>query len=272
MRSLLSLVLLLPVAANPRIGVLDMSMDRFRETVNRFSRVIVIMHDADADMVAFQPWLYAIAQAVPQVRIARINVAGPAKAVANTFHVASLPAIKLFQRDEAVGKRIIDYTGPLDFEPLIEWCEAMRDGTEHPLSQSGFEPATPEADELRAEHQRMRSGGGAAIQGADGQAMSSVPDSVRKMAKTMVRETRLQRMLEERGPKNVERYKGRVAAVYRQIVEEEGVDIKDQFKVQEANRRARNKVMDEVLTGAPVDIVDEVNLEVNLGGRNKDEL
>ena len=123
--SLAWLALLASVSANQRLIVADMDMHSMRETVNRFSRMVVLMHDGSAAVKAFQPWLYALAQAMPQLRFARIDVAGEARIVADTFGVTALPAIKIFQRDLEAGKRVVDYTGPLEFDPLLEWCEAM---------------------------------------------------------------------------------------------------------------------------------------------------
>lgn len=141
------------VSSSQRVSVMDMDMHSMRETVNRFSRMVVLMHDGTAAIKAFQPWLYALAQKVPQLRFARINVAGEARVVAETFKVFALPAIKIFQRDLEAGKRVVDYAGPLEFDPLLEWCEAMVAGCAHDrrtLAHSGdrwrFEPSHAVAD------------------------------------------------------------------------------------------------------------------------------
>ena len=173
------------------------------------------------------------------------------------------------------GKRITDYTGPLEYDPLLSWCEAMNAGVglEHKLSQPAFEPPTPQTDRLRAAKKGMK---GAAVLDKDGSPKAGVPEEVRMMAETMVKEQRLQRLFDERDPEGkhdmFKKYQGRVGHVYREIVEAEGIDVNDQFAVQEANRRARAKVQSEVLTGAPDDVVAEFNREVNLGGKSKDEL
>ena len=302
--------MLLTTAANKRITVIDMDMDHMRETINRFESMVVLMHDGSEDIAAFQPWLYAIAQAVPKIRIGRINLAGTGAAITHTFKIRSLPAIKIFNRDEVCkpdhlalatlsqcitrtmrpcsaansyarlwpqvsGKRITDYTGPLEYEPLLSWCEAMSAGVglEHKLSQPAYEPPTPQTDRLRAAKKGMK---GAAVLDKEGRPKQDVPEEVRMMAETMVKEQRLQRLFDERDPEGkhdmFKKYQGRVGHVYREIVEAEGIDKNDQFAVQEANRRARAKVQAEVLTGAPDDVVAEFNREVNLGGKSKDEL
>ena len=270
----------------------------------------VLMHDGSEEIEAFQPWLYAIAQVVPKIRIGRINLKGTGAAITHTFKITSVPAIKIFNRDEVgmpkalgaanhsqcfandmrprsavapsprpwrqvSGKRITDYTGPLEYDPLLSWCEAMNAGVglEHKLSQPAFEPPTPQTDRLRAAKKSMK---GAAVLDKDGSPKAGVPEEVRMMAETMVKEQRLQRLFDERDPEGkhdmFKKYQGRVGHVYREIVEAEGIDINDQFAVQEANRRARAKVQREVLTGAPDDVVAEFNREVNLGGKSKDEL
>lgn len=85
--------------------------------------------------------------------------------------------------------------------------------------------------------------------------MCCIQESVQRMSETMVRETRLLRILADQGPEQQERYQGRVAHLYRQIVQEEGIGTKDTFRVQDANRRARDQARQEVLTGAPEDII-----------------
>lgn len=146
-------------------------------------------------------------------------------------------------------------------------------GLEHKLSQPAYEPPTPETDQLRAAKKGMK---GAAVLDKDGKVKAGVPEEVRMMAETMVREQRLQRLFDERDPAGkhdmYKKYQGRVAHVYTEIVEAEGIDVNNQFTVQDANRRARSKVQGEVLTGAPADVVAEFNREVNLGGKSKDEL
>lgn len=99
-RWLLWLSALLTVAANKRITVIDMDMEHMRETINRFESMIVLMHDGSKETLTFQPWLYAIAQAVPTIRIGIINLVGTGAAITHTFRMRSLPAIKIFNRDE----------------------------------------------------------------------------------------------------------------------------------------------------------------------------
>ena len=92
--------MLLTVGANKRITVIDMDMEHMRETINRFESMVVLMHDGSEEIEAFQPWLYAIAQAVPKIRIGRINLKGTGATITHTFKIRSVPAIKIFNRDE----------------------------------------------------------------------------------------------------------------------------------------------------------------------------
>ena len=95
-----------------------------------------------------------------------------------------------------------------------------------------------------------------------------MPESVRRMAETMVREKRLQRLLAARGAEASEAYSRRVTARYEELAAAAGVDPQrtaDQFSVQELNRRARDLVRDEVLAEAPDEVRREVLAEVNVG-------
>ena len=80
-----------------------------------------------------------------------------------------------------------------------------------------------------------------------------------------------QRGLRQRGAA-VHPYQGRVSHLYRQILQDEGIQRDEAFKVQDANRRARDQARHEMLTGAPEDLVQEVERPVALGARGKDEL
>ena len=89
------------------------------------------------------------------------------------------------------------------------------------------------------------------------------------MAETMVRETRLQRILTERGGGRAEHYNRLVQERFAKIVGDEETDMEDKFAVQEANRRARNEVQEELLKDAPANIRAEVRAAVNLGDMGK---
>ena len=48
-------------------------------------------------------------------------------------------------------------------------------------------------------------------------------------------------------------------------MKEEGTDLSDKFGVQEANRRARDQVREEILESAPEHIREEVESDVSMG-------
>ncbi len=268
MRWLVRLALLAAAAANKRLTVTDMDSGGLREAVSRFPQVVVLMHNGSAEVQAFQPWLYALAQAVPKLRFTRIHVGGEARAVRNAFRVATLPSVKIFQRDHEAGKRISDYTGPpLDFDEMLEWCEAVAAGREHRHSQPAYEPPIKQDGEggPTAAAPRAGSSGGSKKKGG-------VPDSVRLMSETMVKETRLMRILEQQGPEATRRYQGRLSYLFQKILDDEGITQEESFKVQDANRRARDQTREEFMTGAPEDLIQEVERPVLLGAKAKDEL
>ena len=95
--------------------------------------------------------------------------------------------------------------------------------------------------------------------------MGQLPESVRLMAQTMVRETRLQRILKQHGGGRAEHYDAMVATKYRELIEEEKTDLGDKFAVQEVNRRARDAVRTELMVDAPLHIREEVEADVSLG-------
>ena len=81
----------------------------------------------------------------------------------------------------------------------------------------------------------------------------------------MVRETRLQKLLKERGGGRYEQYTEMVAQRYNSIIAAEHTDTDDKFEVQEANRRARDQVREELLAEAPDYIKAEIEGEINMG-------
>lgn len=247
----------LHTGARARVRKLDPEALQYAVTKHR--RFVVLMHEgADAATRAFQPWLFAIANMMPHVPIGTIDLSHErGSAVAQAFEVDSskgTPTIKLFVRDNPKGKRIIDYRGPLEFDALMGWMKAAVNEEEHEHSTYGVEPEGSDAND------RSPSPGG-------GQAspMNRLPESVRAMAKTMVRETRLQRILKQHGGGRVEQYDAMVAAKYRELVADEKTDMGDKFAVQEANRRARDFVREKLMADAPLHIKEEVEAEVNLG-------
>ena len=244
-----------------RARVRTMDAEMLQMAVGRHRRFIVWMHDgADAATKAFQPWLYAIANLVPHLPFGTIDLSqGRGAEVAEAFKVQSrLPQIKLFVRDNPKGKRILDYTGPLEFDELFSWLQTVLNGQDHELSAYGVEPEGGPEPVTPAD-------GGRNPGGARGGAMGQLPESVRLMAQTMVRETRLQRILKQHGGGRAEHYDAMVATKYRELIEEEKTDLGDKFAVQEVNRRARDAVRTELMVDAPLHIREEVEADVSLG-------
>jgi len=241
-----------------RASVRKLSAESLQMAVTKHRRFVVLMHDGvDSATRAFQPWLYAIANMMPHLPIGTIDLShGRGSEVASAFEVDSskgAPTVKLFVRDNPKGKRIIDYHGPLEFDAMLGWMKAAVNEEEHEHSAYGVEPEG--SDEVD------RPSPGA----AQGSPMSRLPESVRAMAQTMVRETRLQRILKQHGGGKVEQYDAMVAAKYREIIESKGTDMGDKFAVQEANRLARDAVREQLMADAPLHIREEVEADVNLG-------
>lgn len=235
--------------------VIEMTPSTMAKAVSRHKRIVVFMYDGACPASAkFQPWLFAMSQLMPRLAFARIDVSGPGHPVAATFQVSSSPAIKMFQRESQAGERVIDYQGPLKFDDLVEWCRTLVAGKKHAHSTAGFEPPEHAAAARAAKDRSEKSN-----------ALNGLPASVRAMAETMVREQRLQRVLKQRGNGMTEKYEDLVSTRYQQLVADEGIDVNDKFASQEANRRARDSVRDELLDSAPADIREEIEREVHLG-------
>ena len=245
------------VQGSARTSVMTLTASTLTPTVSHFERMIVLMHQSKCEATkSFQPWLHAVANLVPGIQIGQIDI-GAARSIATAFKVSEKrpgPAIKLFLRDNPKGKRIVDYKGPLEFDALLDWCKAVAAGRSHSLSAYGAEPPEPSAS---------------AQPGGKASGMSKLPEGVRSMAETMVRETRLQRILTERGGGRAEHYNRLVQERFAKIVGDEETDMEDKFAVQEANRRARNEVQEELLKDAPANIRAEVRAAVNLGDMGK---
>ena len=64
----------------------------------------------------------------------------------------------------------------------------------------------------------------------------------------------------------VQKYEDLVSELYKKIVADEGIDVNSQYATQEANRRARDSVRGQLLSTAPMDIREEVEGEVHIGG------
>ncbi|KAL1528502.1 hypothetical protein AB1Y20_009845 [Prymnesium parvum] len=236
------------------VDVIELSPSTLSRTVSRHKRMVVLLYSSPCLASSqFEPWLYAISQLMPRLAFGRIDVSGPAAPVAATFNVSSLPAIKVFLRDNPVGERIIDYEGPLEFDRLVDWCRAIVHGIPHADSRVAFEPQ---------EHMPQSASKGS----TSSNELNDLPASVRLMAETMVREQRLQRVLKQRGGGMIDRYESLVASRYQKIVEDEAIDVNDKFASQEGNRRARDQVRDEILATAPADVREEIERDVHLGG------
>ena len=243
--------------------VRDLDASTLSGVVGRQKKYVVLMYDgACKPTKEFQPWYYALANKLPHLPMAQIDVSQDGRQIANAFQAFSngttSPSIKLFVRDNPVGQRIINYGGPLEYDKLLGWMKAVLKDAEHPLSSFGVEP--PETPGSREAGARRAAGGS-----APGSMMDKLPESVRQMAETMVREQRMQKILREMGGGREEQYTTMVAERFKQIVAEEKTDTDDKFAVQEANRRARDQVRDELLASAPDHVRAEIEGEVNLG-------
>ena len=249
--------------AAPRAPVRDITgVQHLQKAAQRQRWMFVFMYDGDCNAASsFRPWLFALAQMVPNLAITRMDVSQEDGVVKDVFSVTRLPQVKLFVRDNPVGERIIDYVGPLEFESLFGWCKAVLTGKQHALSKFGVEPRAAQGSGTPSGSAHGATGNG----GSSGSAMDKLPESVRLMAMTMVRETRLQRVLTQQGGGRLERYDAMVANRYQDIVSREGIDAEDKFAVQEANRRARDMVREEILVTAPSHIRDEIENDVNMG-------
>uniref|UniRef100_A0A7S2MUZ0 Thioredoxin domain-containing protein n=1 Tax=Haptolina brevifila TaxID=156173 RepID=A0A7S2MUZ0_9EUKA len=251
--ALLASVLLL-ACEGTRVAVREHnSAQALQKNAARQRQMIVLMYDGNcATTKAFQPWLFALAQFMPHLLISRVDVSRENGMLKSVFQLSKTPQIKAFIRDNPKGKKIINYKGQLEFESLLGWLQAIHNGVSHPLSEFGVEP--PESTALRG-----------TVRGGDVDPMGHLPESVRAMATTMARENRLQRLLKEQGGGRLEHYNNKVSRRFVEIMKSEDIDRTDKFGVQDANRRARDEVREEVLDSAPQHIRDEVEGDVRLG-------
>lgn len=254
-----------------RARVRKLTPDSLQHAVVKHRRCVVLMYGSgEAARVArgFQPWLYAIANMIPHVPVGTIDVSDDgASDVAEAFKVDAdaMPQVKLLVRDNPKGKRVIDYRGPLNFESLLNWAHAAINLEEHELSAYGSEPENAQHALMGDDAKSGSNGGGGAGRAGILGAMGKLPESVRAMAQTMVRETRLQRILKQQGGGRVEQYDAMVGERYRALIEEEQTDLGDKYQVQEANRRARDAVREELMKDAPLHIKEEIEADVSLG-------
>lgn len=261
-QSVVALVALLGgCRAKPEAGdiiELDGAFD-LNKVVLSHRRSVMLMHSGEtAELKAFEPWLYAIVKMLPRLPFGRIDLSGPNENLARAFGVGKVtlgggarraPAIKGFFRDNGMGKRIIDYTGPLEFDALFSWFKSVQQNeTEHRFSAPATEPP-----EMAAAGPKPKN------------AMAGLPDSVRLMAETMVREQRMQRVLKQQGRGMLEQYEQAVRERYNWFIKQDGFDADDKFAVQEANRKARETVRQELLESAPFEIREEIEEDVALG-------
>ena len=76
------------------------------------------------------------------MQFARVDAIEGEGSIADAFGVTSSPTIKAFQRTKPKGERVTDYTGPVDFDSLLEWGEAIADDKAHRYSAVGIEPGS----------------------------------------------------------------------------------------------------------------------------------
>ena len=254
--------------------VLELTHDTMLGALNRHRRIVVLMYRGKKCKASrlFQPWLFALAHRLPGVQFARVDATEGEGSIADAFGVTSSPTIKAFQRTKPKGERVTDYTGPVDFDSLLEWGEAIADDKVHRYSAVGIEPGGGggggDGDSDGDGSRDAGDGTAAGDPPPTAARAKGMPESVRRMAETMVREKRLQRLLAARGAEASEAYSRRVTARYEELAAAAGVDPQrtaDQFSVQELNRRARDLVRDEVLAEAPDEVRREVLAEVNVG-------
>ena len=188
-----------------RASVKELDARSLQRIVAKHRRFIVMMHFGDDEATrAFQPWLFAIANMVPEIPIGRVDLSSKERGaeMAGAFQVPSgATQLKLFIRDKPKGERIVDYRGPLQFEPLLGWVRAAISGEEHEHSAPGVEPPSSGAEPPRG-------GGGM---------MNKLPESVRTTAKTMIMESRLQKILRQQGGGKVEQYDVMVGRRYEEV-------------------------------------------------------
>ena len=241
--------------AATEMEVHDLSPNTLQAFATRRRRAMVLMYEKScAATQGFQPWLFALAQMFPSMAVGQLDVTDEGgEAITSVFNVTKLPQIKVFARDNPKGQRVVNYEGELEFDSLYNWTQAVQTGQDHELSSFGPEPAESPMAPSNSNS------------GSTGNAFANLPPEVRKMATTMVRESRLQKLLKQQGGGRLERYDRMVSQRYRQIMKEEGTDLSDKFGVQEANRRARDQVREEILESAPEHIREEVESDVSMG-------
>ena len=122
--------------------VLELTHDTMLGALNRHRRIVVLMYRGKKCKASrlFQPWLFALAHRLPGVQFARVDATEGEGSIADAFGVTSSPTIKAFQRTKPKGERVTDYTGPVDFDSLLEWGEAIADDKVHRYSAVGIEP------------------------------------------------------------------------------------------------------------------------------------
>lgn len=261
-RLLVAVALVLPVSCQ-QVSVLEVDAAGLQHVVSRTKRVVVFMYDGEACTTShlFQPWLHAIAQRLPSLTFARVDMSNSTGTpeIAEYFGVAAgskSPQVKAMMRENEPGQRVINYLGPIEFEPFLAWSTAVLDGIPHDFSELGYEPSVDEERRSQEEEKRRAKN-----------AMNSLPDAVREMAETMVKEGRLKRVLEEMG--KVDDYEAQVSETFKGIVRENNIDTKaDSYATQEANRLARNLVRKKLLNYAPPHVREIVDADVTLGDGN----
>ncbi len=235
-------------------GVIELDGPRLQQMAGRHKRMVVWMHEPGCAVTkAWQPWLFALSNVLPRLALGKVDVTPFNRTVANAFGLAPGigPALKALIRDNEKGERVVDYTGPLDFDSVLSWSQSILGGEDHEHSRFGVEP--PEGPTPKKAKK------------AGGDPMSNLPKNVREMAETMVRESRLQKVLRDHGGGILEQYEGAVADTFNRLKQRDDFDADNKQMVQELNRAAREMVRNDLLASAPLDVREEIEAEVSLG-------
>ena len=209
--------------------------------------MIVLMHQSKCEATkSFQPWLHAVANLVPGIQIGQIDI-GAARSIATVFKGNDPAAIKPSSR-QPKGQA----DRGLQRAARIRCAAGLVQGSRRAVaSLSAYgaerEPSASAAGGKASGMSRLlevRHGG----DDGSGDATAAHPDGARRWPRGHYI------LVQER---------------FAKIVGDEETDMEDKFAVQEANRRARNEVQEELLKDAPANIRAEVRAAVNLGDMGK---
>lgn len=240
----------------------DHDFASLQDAVGRQPRIMLVLHDGECQPThELTPWLYAMSERLPDLHMARVDLSNTtgSPSVAQLLNVdveRGSPQVKALVREAPPGSRVVDYVGPLSFNPLLKWATAVLHGTDNEHATPGYEPPVDEGKIARERERREKAN-----------RMSTLPKGVRQMAETMIKETRLKQVLDRAG--KLDDYEADVAVAFKKLVAENSIEAgADSFKTQEANRIARDIVRERLLKTAPEYIRERVNADVNLGDGN----